>query len=221
MDGEHFTHLSDQRVAIALPFGERLYLKGKVKLVEVLYHELEVQGFKFDSSFEKFPQEIYSPRGYSLLYLESYMTKHPQPNQNDKPLKDKIIKKFVKSYKENCCIFVLQKLDTSWTHYLEDALVFSDAKKQKMSIFGKDDKWKKDTVIVPENVEDELDVNFVIKGEFQEMKMRLLNAKGNFEYINPRHEWEHAHNYEWELAVRNVISHQGKKKRWRKYVKIM
>ena len=209
MDGEHFIHLSDQKVAIALPFGERLYFKGKVKLVEVLYHELEVQGFKFDASFAKFPQEIYSPRGYSLLYLESYMTEGSKPNQNDKSLKDKKIKKFVKSYKDNCCIFVLQKLDTTWTHYLEDALVFSDAKKQKMSIFGRDEKWKKDSIIVPENVEEELDVNFVMKGEYQEMKMRLLNAKGNFEYINPRKEWENAHNYEWELAVRNVLSHQG------------
>ena len=54
-------------------------------------------------------------------------------------------------------------------------------------------------------MEEILDVNFILKDEFQDLKVRLLNAKGNWNFTNPREEWE--------VAVKScnyTVNHQGK-----------
>ena len=200
ISAENFVQLSEQQVAIALPFNQRLYLKGKIKLSSVLMNEVEVQGYKFTSNCH-FPQEIYSPRGYSLLYFESIMSAN---NDFKTENCDKKIRKIVKNFGSTCSIFILEKLDTTWTHYLEKGLIFSDSKKQKMAIFGRE-KWKKDNIIAQETIEEVLDVSLILQEEFEEMKFRLINVRGNWEYISPYDQWE--------LAVEHskfTTIHQGK-----------
>ena len=202
---ENFIQLSEEQILVALPFGQRLYVKGKVKLCAILLNQIEIQGYTFDSE-SHFPQSIFSPRGYSLLYFESVAGPNNAEEtdfKNDENYGTKKIKKFVKTHGSSCTIFILEKFDSKWTSYLEDAFQFSDNKKQKMAIFGRE-KWKKDTILVPEVMEEVLDVNFILKDEFQDVKVRLLNAKGKWDFTNPREEWE--------VAVKScnyTITHQG------------
>ena len=65
-----FVNLSEDRILLSLPFETRLYLKGKVQIDAILSNEVQIYGGKFGVD-SKFPIEIYSPRGYSLLYIES------------------------------------------------------------------------------------------------------------------------------------------------------
>ena len=201
-DCENFIQLSEEQILVALPFGHRLYVKGKVKLCTVLLNQIEIQGYIFDSE-SHFPQSIFSPRGYSLLYFESVGPNNEATDFKNENYGTKKIKKFVKTHGSSCTIFILEKFESKWTRYLEDAFQFSDNKKQKMAIFGRE-KWKKDAILVPEVMEEILDVNFILKDEFQDMKVRLLNAKGKWEFTNPREEWE--------VAVKScnyTINHQG------------
>ena len=201
----YFLQLSEEQILVALPFGQRLYVKGKVKLFTVLLNQIEIQGYIFDSESHNYPQDIFSPRGYSLLYFES--VGHPNNEITDfknEKYNTKKVKKFVKIHGNSCTIFILEKFESKWTRYVEDAFQFSDNKKQKMAIFGRE-KWKKDTILVPEVMEEILDVNFILKDEFQDLKVRLLNAKGNWNFTNPREEWE--------VAVKScnyTVNHQSK-----------
>ena len=173
LSSKDFCSLSENRILLDLPFQTRLYLKGKVKIDAILSNKIQVYGGSFGRE-SKFPLEIYSPRGYSLLYIESckcsaenYVTENlSQFNEQDKT----IIKKVLES-SNFCAVIVLSKLDSPWTGNVENLLKFSDSKKQKMSLFGRE-KWRKDNQIVPEKVEEILDVSFIAPTEFEEVRVR-------------------------------------------------
>ena len=172
LSSKDFCSLSENRILLALPFQTRLYLKGKVKIDAILSNKIQVYGGNFGRE-SKFPLEIYSPRGYSLLYIESckcsenYVTDNlSQFNEQD----ETIIKKVLES-SNFCAVIVLSKLDSPWTGNVENLLKFSDYKKQKMALFGRE-KWRKDNQIVPEKVEEILDVSFIAPTEFEEVRVR-------------------------------------------------
>ena len=45
---ENFIQLSEEQILVALPFGQRLYVKGKVKLCTILLNQIEIQGYTFN-----------------------------------------------------------------------------------------------------------------------------------------------------------------------------
>lgn len=176
LSSKDFCSLSENRILLALPFQTRLYLKGKVKIDAILSNKIQVYGGSFGRE-SKFPLEIYSPRGYSLLYIESckcpenYVTDNlSQFNEQDETIIKKVFES--NSYGHNfCAVIVLSKLDSPWTGNVENLLKFSDSKKQKMALFGRE-KWRKDNPIVPDKVEEILDVSFIAPTEFEEVRVR-------------------------------------------------
>ena len=72
----YFLQLSEEQILVALPFGQRLYVKGKVKLFTVLLNQIEIQGYIFDSESHNYPQDIFSPRGYSNELFQNLRTLH-------------------------------------------------------------------------------------------------------------------------------------------------
>ena len=179
---ENFCILADEKVIVAIPFEARLYLKGKVSIDSILCNDVSVFGGKFSPKSE-FPIQVFSPRGYSLIYLESIQSGakgNTDKKEYDKEDKKKI-KKFVANYGATSTVILFSKLDIPWTESMEFLLKFSDSKKQKMALFGKE-KWKKDYVIVPENVEETLDVSFIVEKEFDDIKFRLLEINEQWSY---------------------------------------
>ena len=167
-----FVNLSEDRILLSLPFETRLYLKGKVQIDAILSNEVQIYGGKFGVD-SKFPIEIYSPRGYSLLYIESCKSSGESKDKTwsifNKEDED-IIKNVITS-SEFCAVIVLSRLQTPWTENVENLLKFSDSKRQKMTLFGRE-KWRKDVQLVPEKVEEILDVSFIAPTEFQDTKVR-------------------------------------------------
>ena len=179
---EHFAILSENRVLIALPIHSKLYLKGKVQIESILNNAIEIFGANFNGNSE-FPIDVYSPKGYSLLYFEAIEdSKHNTDLKNYNDKKDqKIIKRFSSQF-QDCSLFILNKMtDQPWTDYVEDILKYSDTKKHKMALFGKE-KWIKDDLQVPETIEDMLDISLFVTDEFEGFKARLLNKNPQWDY---------------------------------------
>ena len=103
----YFLQLSEEQILVALPFGQRLYVKGKVKLFTVLLNQIEIQGYIFNSESHNYPQDIFSPRGYSLLYFESvsHLNNETADFKNEN-YNTKKVKKFVKTHGNFCTIFI-------------------------------------------------------------------------------------------------------------------
>ena len=183
---DHFTILSENRVLIALPFTTKLYLKGKVQVESILKNSLEIFGAKFNAQSE-FPIDVFSPKGYSLLYFEAIQDDSQNTTNKTMDKKEqKILKKYQTEF-PNSTLFILSKMTSqSWTDFVEDLLKYSDSKKHKMALFGKE-KWIKDDPQVPERIEDILDISLFIPEEFQVNKARLLNK-------NPQ----------WKTAIQSV-----------------
>ena len=179
---EQFAILSESRVLIALPIHTKLYLKGKVQVESIVKNAIEIFGANFNAKSE-FPIDVYSPKGYSLLYFEAIEdSKHSTDLKNYDDKKDqKILKRFSIQY-QDCSLFILNKMtDQPWTDYVEDLLKYSDSKKHKMALFGKE-KWVKDDPQVPEPIEDILDISLFVAEEFEDFKARLLNKNPQWDY---------------------------------------
>lgn len=95
----------------------------------------------------------------------------------------KAVKNVLKALKKSASVMILQKLDSQWTFYLDSALAFSDTKRpQKIALFGRE-KWIKDVKIVPDSIEEALDISFIAPHEFLDVRARLVD-------VNPQ--WENA-----------------------------
>ena len=183
---DHFTILSENRVLIALPFTTKLYLKGKVQVESILKNSLEIYGAKFNGQSE-FPIDVFSPKGYSLLYFEAIQDDSQNTTNKTMDKKEqKILKKYQTEFPNSTLVILSKMTSQSWTDFVEDLLKYSDSKKHKMALFGKE-KWIKDDPQVPERIEDILDISLFIPEEFQVGKARLLNK-------NPQ----------WETAIQSV-----------------
>ena len=187
----HFVKVNDNEdcVAVILPFDQRLYLKGKVKLKNVICGGLECFGAKFTPQCDVQNVEIYSPRGYSLLCFQSFKMDSPEQAE----IKNAQLRKLAKKFGPSATIFVLQKLDSDWCTMLEQGLRFSDSQRQSMSLFGKDKVGR----AINQGVEEQLDVNFAVsESDFQQLRARLYHSSP-----------------QWEVAVQNclrALENQGK-----------
>ena len=171
MNSKCFYNLSQNRILVALPFETRLYLKGKVQIDAILSNEVLIFGGKFGAQTQ-FPIEIYSPRGYSLLYIEAVKCEYTEKSSDLSSFsKDDEIIINVMTKSEFCAVFVLSKLQTPWTENVENLLRFSDTKRQRMALFGRE-KWRKDVQIVPDFVEEILDASLIAPSEFEGVKVR-------------------------------------------------
>ncbi len=176
---DHFCVLND-KVLISLPIGQRLYFKGKLQVNDILNGEIHVFGARFNSDSE-LPLEIYSPRGYSLIFIEAdnCKTESKRLKLSNLGSKDKkIVEKFVKKQSSNSAIFVASKLDLAWTKAVEHKLRFSDSRKQRIALFGREEKWPSQV----ETIEKILDVSFVNPNE-EGPKVRLLQLHSDWEVI--------------------------------------
>ena len=114
---EQFAILSENRALIALQFETKLYLKGKVEIESILKNSIEVFGAKFNAESE-FPINVFSPKGYSLLYFEAIEdSKHDDFKNYDKK-EQKIMKRFMKDF-QNSSIFILSKIGQFKMTYLK------------------------------------------------------------------------------------------------------
>lgn len=174
LSSKNFSNLSGNRILLSLPFETRLYLKGKVQIDAILSNEILIYGGTFGIE-SKFPLEVYSPRGYSLLYIEACKCaeKYVTANLSKFNKQDDTIIQNVLNSSESCTVIVLSRLNTPWTGNVENMLKFSDSKRQKMALFGRE-KWRKDNQIVPEKVEEILDISFVAPIEFNEVRVRYV-----------------------------------------------
>ena len=67
---ENFRHLTENRVLVVIPFGTKIYLKGKAQIFAIYSNSIDIFGAKFDAN-SNFPIDVFSPRGYSLLCFEA------------------------------------------------------------------------------------------------------------------------------------------------------
>ena len=70
-DRMSFRILDNQKAVIGLNHEEKFYFKGKI-LLKVLSGKLEVLGYTMTASSNSDYCEIFSPRGYSLLYCQGF-----------------------------------------------------------------------------------------------------------------------------------------------------
>lgn len=178
-----FQWLPSKNVLLSLPFGSEIHFKGKVK-VTVLNGGLECMGccLTVQSSVQ---EEIYSPRGYSLLSLCAVQ-------HGDKLSVDELSQRWankedvdcIKKLKQklaSCAIAILERLDSPWTHMLDKCLAYSDSGGQRMSLFGRENSSRM-TSTVPE-VDEWLNVNFITHNDSSNVRVRLYE---------PNREWQSA-----------------------------
>jgi hypothetical protein len=188
ISNDNFVVLTEnEQVAVILPFtAGKIYFKGKIRMTSVLSGGIEILGAQFHQN-SKMPVEIFSPRGYSLLSLEPFKTKNeienPEKLANFGKSDRKLLKSLISANVGNSSVFVLQKLDSNWTHYLDSGLAFSDRKRQKIALFGRE---KLNVSLAPE-AEQVLDVNAILP-ENSEIRARLLVS-----------------NQQWEQAVQSSL----------------
>lgn len=84
----------DDKVVLVLDGGKSVYLKGKVRL-QVLFGEIEVLGASIKSTDAE--QNIFSPRGYSLLCLSDKASDKPTTPESIDLFKQKLVEVGFKS----------------------------------------------------------------------------------------------------------------------------
>lgn len=170
---DHFHVLPNNSVLLSLPFDQRVYFKGRIQVESVLRGDLLSYGGKFNQK-SSFPIQVFSPKGYSLVFLQAAKC---SPEKLDLNQLDAKAKKFVKKATDSTLV-ILSKLDLSWQDEVENKLKYSDSKKQMFNLFGREDKWIKSDL---EPFEKLLDVNFVQQDQ-GEIKARLLEFHDHWEY---------------------------------------
>ncbi len=175
----NFVRLSNDEDAIAviLPFDKKIYFKGKVLLKSVISGGLECLGAKITSNPALQNLEVFSPRGYSLLCFQAFQTETEAPIQDGGHAKEVV--DIVKKNGSFATVFVLKRLDSKWTDYLDSSFIFSDTKRQKVSLFGKD----KGISPLLSEAEAILDVNLAFLDSDNLLKGRLYHPNPEWESV--------------------------------------
>ena len=155
---------SSPKVLVYLPLHTPIYFKGKLKIIRVISGKLECLGSVMTAnSITGFGQNVFSPKGYSLLSFIAVANLQNKDNDDEKNKHRKYLKNELKSaglkkdafqkiYNQDearGCFFEMGNLDgPSWTKVLEKYLSHSVKNKpivasrnsysKPMSLFGRD-----------------------------------------------------------------------------------
>ena len=169
---DHFHILPNNSVLLSLPFDEKIYFKGRIQVESIIKGDLLCYGGKFSPN-SPFPIQVFSPKGYSLVFLQAQKSSQTQENLTNLDAK---AKKFVKKNASNSTIVILSKLELSWQNEMENKLKYSDSKKQMFNLFNREEKWVKTDL---EPFEMLLDINFV---QLNQAGVRFLEFHDHWEY---------------------------------------
>jgi len=153
-----FKTLTNQRTVIGLKHEEKFYFKGKI-LLKVLAGRLEILGYSMTASSNSDFVEVFSPRGYSLLYCQGFKD-HKETDAHDKLL-DEGLESVDAENLHSDCIIVIKKHEADWCRYLSENI---NKNRSKMNLLNRDFKnlpqeIQNDGVVA--DVEKLLDINLV------------------------------------------------------------
>ena len=153
-----FRTLENKRTVIGLKHEEKFYFKGKI-LLKVLAGRLEILGYSMTASSNSDFVEVFSPRGYSLLYCQGFKD-HKETDAHDKLL-DEGLESVDAENLHSDCIIVIKKHEADWCRYLSENI---NKNRSKMNLLNRDFKnlpqeIQNDGVVA--DVEKLLDINLV------------------------------------------------------------
>ena len=117
-----FRAISQTRAFLRITEGAEVYVKGKVRVTEVVSGALRVLGSNLTSSSSA--SDVYSPRGYSLLNMRA--VRPLNPTDDDRQVSKRLEALGLEDEKVGGggCLFVLERLETPWSHILDHYLPF-------------------------------------------------------------------------------------------------
>ena len=168
-----FRAISQTRAFLRITEGAEVYVKGKVRVTEVVSGALRVLGSNLTSSSPA--SDVYSPRGYSLLNMRA--VRPLNPTDDDRQVGKRLEALGLEDEKVGGggCLFVLERLETPWSHILDHYLPFCHNNNPAAALFSRDSGGNSNLV----HLERVLDVN--VWTDIAECKSRTYKESSQWE----------------------------------------